>query len=42
MGSAIKCSQDTAYRDILDLIKRGALKKNPGGGRGASYDLAEL
>lgn len=37
-----KCSQDTAYRDILDLIKRGALKKNPGGGRGTSYDLAEL
>jgi Fic family protein len=35
-----KCSQDTAYRDILDLIERGALKKNPGGGRSTSYDLA--
>lgn len=34
-----KCSQDTAYRDILDLIKRGALKKGPGGGRSTSYSL---
>ena len=28
-----KCSQDTAYRDILDLIQRSALEKDPGGGR---------
>ena len=34
-----KCSQDTAYRDILDLINRGALQKNPGGGRSTSYSL---
>jgi Fic family protein len=34
-----KCSQDTAHRDILDLIKRGALKKDPGGGRSTSYSL---
>jgi Fic family protein len=34
-----KCSQDTAYRDILDLIERGALKKDPGGGRSTSYSL---
>ena len=34
-----KCSQDTAYRDILDLITRGALKKDPGGGRSTSYSL---
>lgn len=34
-----KCSQDTAYRDILDLIKRGALQKEPGGGRSTSYSL---
>lgn len=26
-----KCSQDTAYRDILDLVERGALTKDPGG-----------
>ena len=37
-----KCSQDTAYRDILDLINRGALKKNPQGGRSTSYDLADI
>jgi Fic family protein len=34
-----KCSQDTAHRDILDLIKRGALQKDPGGGRSTSYSL---
>ncbi|HFD87033.1 MAG TPA: Fic family protein [Gammaproteobacteria bacterium] len=34
-----KCSQDTAYRDILDLIRRGALQKDPGGGRSTSYSL---
>jgi len=34
-----KCSQDTAYRDILDLVERDALKKNPGGGRSTSYSL---
>ena len=35
-----KCSQDTAYRDILDLVERGALRKDPGGGRSTSYSLA--
>ena len=34
-----KCSQDSAYRDILDLIERGALKKEIGGGRSTSYSL---
>jgi len=34
-----KCSQDTAYRDILDLIERGALNKNTAGGRSTSYSL---
>lgn len=33
------CSQDTAYRDILDLIERGALQNDPGGGRSTSYSL---
>lgn len=37
-----KCSQDTAHRDILDLIERGALKKNPGGGRSTSYSIVEI
>jgi Fic family protein len=34
-----KSSQDTAYRDILDLLERGALRKDPGGGRSTSYSL---
>lgn len=33
------CSQDTAGRDINDLIERGALKKNEGGGRSTSYSI---
>ncbi|MET0052867.1 MAG: Fic family protein [Candidatus Thiodiazotropha sp.] len=36
-----KCSQDTAYRDILDLIKRNALQKDPRGGRSTSYSLVK-
>lgn len=35
-----KCSQDTASRDIDDLVKRGILTKNPGGGRSTSDSLA--
>jgi Fic family protein len=34
-----KCSQDTASRDIDDLVKRGVLVKEPGGGRSTSYVL---
>jgi len=34
-----KCSQDTAHRDIVDLVERGALRKDPGGGRSTSYSL---
>jgi Fic family protein len=36
-----KCSQDTALRDIDDLVKRGVLLKEPGGGRSTSYALAD-
>lgn len=36
----VKCSQDTAYRDILDLVERGALRKETAGGRSTSYSLA--
>ena len=36
-----KCSQDTALRDILDLVKRGILTKDSAGGRSASYSLKE-
>ena len=34
-----KCSQDTAYRDILDLIEKGVLVKNSGAGRSTNYSL---
>lgn len=33
------CSQDTALRDILDLVDHGILAKDPGGGRSTSYSL---
>lgn len=36
-----KCSSDTAVRDINDLIERGVLVKEPGGGRSTSYVLTE-
>jgi Fic family protein len=35
-----KCSQDTALRDIDDLVKRGILTKDAAGGRSTSYSLA--
>jgi Fic family protein len=35
-----KCSQDTAHRDILDLIDRHVLVRNSKGGRSTSYSLA--
>ena len=34
-----KCSQDSATRDIQNLIERKILKKNMGGGRSTSYSL---
>lgn len=34
-----KCSQDTASRDIDDLVKRGILLKDAAGGRSTSYSL---
>jgi len=37
-----KCSQDTALRDIVPLIERGVLIRNPAGGRSASYALAKI
>lgn len=37
-----KCSTDTALRDIRELVDRGILVQNPGGGRSTSYRLAEL
>ena len=34
-----KCSHDTALRDIQELIERGILMKDEGGGRSTSYSL---
>lgn len=34
-------STDTALRDIRELLDRGVLVQNPGGGRSTSYRLAE-
>ena len=36
-----KTSQDTASRDINDLLARGILRKDEAGGRSTSYSLAE-
>lgn len=36
-----KCSQDTAYRDITDLMQRGILRKEDAGGRSTSYVMTE-
>ena len=38
-ASLAKCSQDTAGRDINDLISRGVLQKDAAGGRSTSYLL---
>lgn len=37
-----KCSADTALRDISELVDRGVLTKDIGGGRNTSYALAEI
>lgn len=34
-----KCSQDTAHRDILQLVAYGLLQKGEAGGRGTHYEL---
>ena len=34
-----KCSQDTALRDIRELLDRGILAKEPAGGRSTAYTL---
>jgi Fic family protein len=37
-----KCSQDTALRDIDDLVRRGILAKDAAGGRSTSYSLVGI
>ena len=41
-GKICKCSQDTALRDIQDLIKKNILQKEPSGGRSTSYEMVEM
>lgn len=38
-GKMTKSSPDTALRDIQDLIEKGILEKEPGGGRNTAYRL---
>ena len=37
-----QCSQDTALRDITDLMEHGILVRGPQGGRSTSYGLADV
>lgn len=37
-----KCSQDTALRDITDLLTRNIIIKEPGGGRSTNYALSDV
>ena len=37
-----KCSQDTALRDLTELVVRGVLKKSAASGRSTSYELTPL
>ena len=41
-ASLTKSSPDTALRDITDLVKRGILVRDAGGGRSTSYSLAKV
>jgi Fic family protein len=38
-GKINQCSQDTALRDIQDLIKKNILQKDASGGRSTNYEL---
>lgn len=37
-----KCSTDSALRDLGELVARGILVRNEGGGRSTSYRLGDL
>ncbi len=41
-GKICKCSQDTALRDIQDLIKKDILQKEASGGRSTNYELKPM
>ena len=38
-AAIVKCSPDTALRDITDLLARGVSRKSDAGGRSTSYEL---
>ena len=38
-ASMARCSQDTALRDITQLLDLGVLRRSPGGGRSTGYEL---
>lgn len=40
-AAVAKCSQDTAARDIQELVELGLLRRGPGGGRSTHYELAD-
>ncbi len=37
-----KCSQDTALRDLTDLLERDVLQRSDASGRSTSYELKPL
>jgi len=40
MASAVlNNSRATAQRELADLVQKGVLRPNPGGGRSTSYDI---
>lgn len=41
-GKICKCSQDTALRDIQDLMKKDILQKEASGGRSTNYELKKM
>jgi Fic family protein len=41
-GEINKCSQDTALRDIQDLINKNILQKETSGGRSTNYELFKI
>ncbi len=41
-GKINKCSQDTALRDIQDLIRKNILRKEASGGRSTNYELVRI
>ena len=40
-ATIVKCSSDTALRDMAELVERGVLVRNAAGGRSTSYALAK-